>query len=84
MDNLIAEFGKLKNVKALNADKIAKDLGTSKSANMVVLGAAAPYLGLEYSQLEKAIAVLFKSKGEKVIDDNIKAMNAGREFSEEK
>lgn len=82
MDSIIAEINNHKNVKALDADKIAKDIGTSKSSNMVVLGAASPYLDIKYEQLEKAIGILFKSKGEKVINDNIKALKAGREFSE--
>ncbi len=84
MDNIIAEFSKIKNVKAINADKIAGDLGTSKSANMVVLGAATPYLDINFEQFEKAISILFGRKGDKVIEDNIKALKAGREFAEGK
>lgn len=84
MDKITAEFGKLKNVIALNADKIAKDLGTSKSANMVVLGAASPYLDIKFEQLENAIGILFGKKGEKVIAENIIALKAGREFAERK
>ncbi|MFC2130288.1 indolepyruvate oxidoreductase subunit beta [Bacteroidota bacterium] len=84
MDSVITEFGKLKNVKAMNADKIAKDLGTSKSANMVVLGAATPYLDINFEQFEKAMGILFGRKGDKVISDNLKALKAGREFAEGK
>jgi indolepyruvate ferredoxin oxidoreductase, beta subunit len=82
MESIMTEINNHKNVKALNADKTAKDIGTSKSSNMVVLGAASPYLDIDFRQLVKAIGVLFKSKGEKVIDDNIKALKAGREFAD--
>ena len=84
MDSIIAEFSKIKNVKAINADKIARDLGTSKSANMVVLGAATPFLDINFEQFEKAIGILFGRKGDKVISDNLKALKAGRDFAEEK
>jgi indolepyruvate ferredoxin oxidoreductase, beta subunit len=81
MENLIGQIHSLKNVKAMNADKIAKDLGSIKSANMVVLGAAIPFLDIQFEQFEKSIGILFGRKGEKVVADNIKAMKAGFEFA---
>lgn len=80
MDNLMSEFAKMKNVVALNADHIAKDLKSSKSANMVVLGAASPYLDINFNTLEKAIGILFGKKGEKIVEDNIRALKAGAEY----
>jgi indolepyruvate ferredoxin oxidoreductase, beta subunit len=44
MDNLIAEIESLPNQVSLDADEIAKELGSPKSANMVILGAACPFL----------------------------------------
>ncbi len=82
MDEILSEINKLPKQKALNADKIAKELGTSKSANVVVLGAASPYLDIELSDLEKAIGLLFGRKGEKIVEDNVKALRAGREFAQ--
>ncbi|MFH1049400.1 MAG: indolepyruvate oxidoreductase subunit beta [bacterium] len=81
MENIISELSKLKNVVALNADKIAKELKTSKSANMVVLGAASPYLDINFNTLENAIGILFGKKGEKIVEDNVRALKAGVEFS---
>jgi indolepyruvate ferredoxin oxidoreductase, beta subunit len=80
MDSLLAQIKSLKNVIALDADKIARELGASKSANMVVLGAAIPHLDINFAQFEKAIGILFGRKGEKIIEDNIKALKAGMEF----
>ena len=66
----------------IDADNIAKELGSDKAANMVILGAAAPYLGIKYENLEKAIQIIFKKKDQKVIDLNINALKAGIDFSE--
>jgi indolepyruvate ferredoxin oxidoreductase beta subunit len=66
---------------ALDADQIAAELGQKKSANMVILGAASLFLGIEYQELEKAIANLFRSKGTEVIEANIRALKAGQEFA---
>ncbi|ROL62499.1 indolepyruvate oxidoreductase subunit beta [Bacteroidetes/Chlorobi group bacterium ChocPot_Mid] len=80
LDSIMTEFSKIQNVIALNADKIAKELKSSKSANMVVLGAASPYLDIKFEQLEKAIHTLFGRKGEKIVEDNIKALRAGKDY----
>jgi indolepyruvate ferredoxin oxidoreductase beta subunit len=66
---------------ALDADQIAAELGQKRSANMVILGAASLFLGIEYQELEKAIANLFRSKGTEVIEANIRALKAGQEFA---
>ena len=82
LEDLEAAIAKVKNHKALDADKIAKDLKSAKSANIVVLGAATPYLGIDMEIFEKALNSIFGRKGEAVVEANIKALKAGREFSE--
>jgi indolepyruvate ferredoxin oxidoreductase, beta subunit len=66
---------------AIDADQIASQLGQKKSANMVILGAASLFLGIEFQEMEKAVKNLFHSKGDEVINSNIKALKAGREFA---
>ncbi len=68
---------------ALDADQIAKDLGNARAANIVILGAASPYLNMPYESLEEAIKTIFGRKGQDVVDINIKALKAGRDFAEE-
>lgn len=80
---LMAEIKKQPRHIALNADKIAKDIGVKKAANIVVLGAASPFLDIEFEALEDAIKFIFKKKGQEVIDVNIEALRAGRKFAEE-
>ena len=48
-------------------------------SNMVLLGAAIPYLGIEKSKLEEAIHHIFDRKGEEVVNANLNAIQAGFE-----
>ncbi len=81
-EKLMSEIKALPNHIALDADSIAHNLKTPKSANMVVLGAAAPFLDIDYQKLENAIKLLFHKKGEPVISANLNALAAGKEFTE--
>jgi indolepyruvate ferredoxin oxidoreductase, beta subunit len=81
VEDVLAEIGKLPNKIAINADGIAKDLGSPRSANMVILGAASPFLDMEYKSLEDAIVAMFSRKGQEVVDVNIACLRAGREFA---
>jgi indolepyruvate ferredoxin oxidoreductase beta subunit len=62
---------------ALDADAIAKDVGSVKSANIVILGAASPFLGMSYESLQKAVRFIFRKKEEEVIQLNLNALQAG-------
>jgi len=65
----------------INGDEMAKELGMSRSANMVILGAASPWLGIRYIEIENAVKKIFGSKGQEVVDQNLKALAAGNEFA---
>lgn len=79
MKDVMQELEKMDNLVALDMDKIAKDLGSPRSSNMVLLGAASPFLGLPVNLLEDGIGKFFESKGEKIIELNIKSFHTGRE-----
>jgi len=81
-DILVKEIESLPRHIALDADKIAREIGSAKSANMVVLGASAPFLEISVENLEKSIENLFKRKGEAIISANIKAFRAGLDFAQ--
>ncbi len=81
-DILMAEIKKQPHQIALDADTIAKDLGNPKAANMVVLGAAIPYLDMEFALFEKALHKIFGRKGEEVVQINIEAIKAGKAFTD--
>lgn len=77
MESIMAEIESQPNQIALDADEIAKELGSPKSANMVILGAACPFLGISYEQLQDAIRSIFSRKGDEIINTNLKALEAG-------
>jgi indolepyruvate ferredoxin oxidoreductase beta subunit len=79
---LIKEIESLPKHIALDADKIAREIGSAKSANMVILGASSPFLEIPFENLEKAIEKLFGRKGESVIKANKDALMAGLNFTE--
>jgi indolepyruvate ferredoxin oxidoreductase beta subunit len=79
-DKIRSELGKRKNILLIEAEKIARDCGSSKTSNMVILGASSEMTGLKNEMLEKAIRTLFKSKGEEIIEMNIRAFNKGHEL----
>ncbi|TSA28797.1 MAG: indolepyruvate oxidoreductase subunit beta [Bacteroidetes bacterium] len=65
----------------LNADTLAREAGSVKAANMVILGAASPFLEMDFTLLEDAIRTIFIKKGEEVVDLNIRALQAGKEVA---
>ena len=83
MDKVMAELNKMPRVVALDVDAIAKDLGSPRGANMVLLGAMAAVLHiLEPEKLRDGIRRIFGRKGDAVVESNIKAFDAGLEFSQ--
>ena len=77
IEKVNAELKGLKKCVSFNANEIAKELHAR--GNMVLLGAAAPYLEIDFSELEKAIRNIFGRKGEDVVNTNIAAIRAGRD-----
>jgi Pyruvate:ferredoxin oxidoreductase and related 2-oxoacid:ferredoxin oxidoreductases, gamma subunit len=62
----------------LDVEQIARDLGSPRSGNIVMLGAASPYLEISYDKLENGIRRIFERKGEEIVTTNLKALAAGR------
>ncbi|MCK5846516.1 MAG: indolepyruvate oxidoreductase subunit beta [Bacteroidales bacterium] len=79
LDDVLAQVNALDNHIIIDADGIAKDLGSVKAANIVMLGAGIPFIGLDVKMLEDALGVLFGRKGQDIVDLNIKALHAGLE-----
>lgn len=76
-DALQKELDALPSVK-LDIEEVAKDCGNPRGANMVLLGMAAPAIGiLSVEDLRNAIATVFARKGEQVVGANLKAFDAG-------
>lgn len=78
IDDIYAELKK-HNAIVIDAEKIAKECGNVRAANMVIFGAAVPFLGLDMETVENSIRTQFGNKGQDVIDLNLKAVKAGYE-----
>lgn len=78
---LLAEIEKLPHHIAINADEIARQVKSPRSSNIVMLGASSPFLDLPYESLEIGIKKIFGRKGEKIVQLNLDALKAGREFA---
>jgi indolepyruvate ferredoxin oxidoreductase beta subunit len=83
IDEIIKEIRKVKNHIIIDADTIAKETGSSRSGNIVILGAASPFIDMSFESLENAIRKLFGHKGEEIVEANLKALKAGRDYSVE-
>jgi indolepyruvate ferredoxin oxidoreductase beta subunit len=68
---------------AIDADTIAKEVGSTRASNMVMLGAASPFIDIEFSKIENGIRTIFGRKGEEVVNMNLEALRRGRQFAEE-
>lgn len=82
LDKVMDAINALPNKVMLDIEQIAKDLGASRSANIVMLGAASPYIGIDYVKLEDGIRSIFGRKGEEIVAINLKALAAGKEIVE--
>ncbi|NDV78271.1 indolepyruvate oxidoreductase subunit beta [Dysgonomonas sp. 511] len=83
IEDIIAELKSLPNVILLDVDALAKEAGSARATNMVLLGAASVILGIEDAKLEDAITQVFLRKGEKIVEMNINAFRAGRKVGEQ-
>ena len=81
VQDILAEIKKIKNHIIIDADIISKESGSARSGNMVILGAAAPFIDIAIGSLEEAIRKLFGKKGEETVEINLKAFRVGMAYS---
>jgi len=80
---ILEQIKKCKKYIALDANKIASDIGSRRSSNIVMLGAASPFFQIPFDSFKEGIRKIFARKGDQVIDVNIQALEAGRAFADE-
>jgi indolepyruvate ferredoxin oxidoreductase, beta subunit len=81
LDDIIREVRKIKHHIVIDADAVAKDCGSIRSGNIVLLGAASRFIDLPFDNLENAIRKIFGRKGDEIVEINLLALNAGRKLS---
>lgn len=76
---IMHELQQTENLIAFDMDDMAKKIGSPRSSNMVLLGAASPFINLSEASIIDGIRKQFEKKGEKLVEVNIEAFKAGRE-----
>jgi len=79
LEDVLAELRKSGDTVVIDSEKLAKEAGSTKAQNMVMLGAASNRLMLETANLEEVIRKLFEPRGESLVALNLKAFALGRE-----
>ncbi|NOQ24370.1 MAG: indolepyruvate oxidoreductase subunit beta [Bacteroidales bacterium] len=82
VEEILAEIKKQEKHIALDADTIASEFGSKRSSNIVMLGAATPFFDISFESFEEGIRQFFGRKGEDIVNVNLQALRAGRDFTE--
>jgi len=81
LETVLAQIKTRKNHIAIDADRIAKEIKSARSSNIVMLGAASPFMDIPFEHLENGIREIFGRKGEEVVNVNLEALRLGRKFA---
>ena len=81
VDNVLREIRKVKNHIIIDADTVARQSGSVRAGNIVMLGAASPFINMPFESLCEAVRSLFDRKGEEVIRINLAALEEGRRLA---
>lgn len=84
IEAVIEEVSKHKNHIAIDADEMAKEIKSPKSSNIIILGAAAPFISIDIEKIKRSIIKVFDKKGADVVEKNLKALELGYEFTKSK
>jgi len=77
LEKVMEVYNLLPNKIILDVEQIANDIKALRSSNVILLGAASPYLPIDFVKLENGIRRIFGAKGESVVEANLKALSAG-------
>ncbi len=79
--DLLDEIGALPARRLIDAETLAEEAGTARCANMVMLGAGAPFLAISEDALIDGIEGIFAGKGTSIVETNIRGFRLGLEAS---
>ena len=79
LEKLLAEIRRLPKAVLVDSERLARQAGSARATNMVMVGAASHWLPVRVETIEHFIGSAFARTGEKVVDTNLKAFRAGRE-----
>lgn len=78
MEKINERLAAIGHVVSLDVEALAKEAGApAQAANMVLLGAAIPMLGIDHDKMIDGVRRVFARKGEAVVASNVAAAEAG-------
>lgn len=78
LDGIHEKINNLKKSRIIDAKALAKEAGTMKSVNMVMVGALSVELDIRKESIVAAVKERFAAKSEKIIAANLKALELGQ------
>jgi indolepyruvate ferredoxin oxidoreductase beta subunit len=81
IEKIYDELEKLPQKVILDVESIAKKVGSVRTANIVMLGAATPFIGIGFEKIAEGIRSIFARKGDEIVEMNLKALAAGYDIS---
>lgn len=82
LEQVLARIKSYEHHVLLDVEALAKEVGApAQAANMVLLGAAIPMLGIDHDKMIAGVARVFARKGETVVNTNIAAVEAGYNYA---
>jgi indolepyruvate ferredoxin oxidoreductase beta subunit len=79
LEEVLARLRAIQGSVVVDSGDLAKDAGSGRAQNMVMLGAAANFLMIGPDDLREFIEVLFRPRGQNMVDINLKAFELGRQ-----
>jgi indolepyruvate ferredoxin oxidoreductase beta subunit len=79
IDRILGEIRRLPRHRIVDAAILAEQAGSLQCANLVLLGAATPFLGLVEDSLEAGIRSVFAGKDPRIVDTNLRGFRLGVE-----
>ena len=77
LGQVLAAVGRAERSVIVDSEALAKEAGTVRAQNIVMLGAAAPFLILKKESLRSFVETLFKPRGAAVVEANLRAFEFG-------
>jgi indolepyruvate ferredoxin oxidoreductase beta subunit len=77
-DDLLARIAALPGSLVVDSERLAKEAGTVRAQNMVMLGAASRHLVVAEDGLRECVRALFGKRGAQILESNLRAFDLGR------
>jgi indolepyruvate ferredoxin oxidoreductase beta subunit len=78
IDEVLAAVRRAPRAIVVDSEKLAKEAGTVKAQNIVLLGASAGFLILKEESLRRTIEDLFRGRGTPILEANLRAFELGQ------